>query len=115
MNRYRGFSLIELVVVIILIGILAGLGVPRLFQSMDAAHDAAVQKFAAEFGSSLKSFRSDYVITGDGKTKYNGFAMHGENRLPVARSTADCMRIVEQIGGLSGDCLLYTSDAADEE
>ncbi len=65
MNRkVMGFSLIELVIVILLIGILSAIAVPRLFQSTYRAYDAAVSRFQAELVSALNVMSADWTLSG---------------------------------------------------
>lgn len=65
MNRkIAGFSLIELVIVILLIGILSAVAIPRLFQSTYRAYDAATSRFQAELVSALNVISADWTLSG---------------------------------------------------
>lgn len=64
MRRIKGFSLIELVVVILLIGILSAVAVPRLFSSTDKAHRAAIQNLQAQISSTLNVIAGEWLLNG---------------------------------------------------
>ena len=75
--KERGFSLIELVVVIVLIGILAGVALPRLFQSTNSAYQAEFQTMVSTFQSSLDSLQADYLVNGKGASTYTQLIDNG--------------------------------------
>src|SRR5215813_821255 len=55
----RGFSLIELLVVIIILGLLAGLVGPRLFGRVGQSKQAAARAQIELFGAALDQYRLD--------------------------------------------------------
>jgi general secretion pathway protein G len=55
----RGFTLIELVVVIVILGLLAGLVVPRLFKYAERAKVATTKAQISAFQTALGAFRLD--------------------------------------------------------
>src|SRR5260370_19474528 len=55
----RGFSLIELLVVIIILGLLAGLVGPRLFSRVGQSKQAAARAQIELFGAALDQYRLD--------------------------------------------------------
>ena len=59
MTRRRGFTLIELVVVIIVLGLLAGLVAPQIFGRVSEARDVAAKTQMATLGAALDSYRLD--------------------------------------------------------
>ena len=64
MRHVKGFSLVELVVVILLIGILSAVAVPRLFSSTDKAHRAAIQSLQSQMGSTLNVIAGEWLLNG---------------------------------------------------
>jgi general secretion pathway protein G len=58
-RRDRGFTLIEILVVVIIIGLLAGLVGPRIFGSVGKSKQAAAQAQIEMFGAALDNYRLD--------------------------------------------------------
>jgi len=59
-----GFTLIEMVVVIALISILAAVALPRMLETYDNAHEAAVQGAGGALASAVVLVRSQWVANG---------------------------------------------------
>ncbi len=64
MRHLKGFSLVELVVVILLIGILSAVAVPRLFSSTDKAHRAAIQNLQSQMSATLNVIAGEWLLNG---------------------------------------------------
>jgi MSHA pilin protein MshB len=68
MNKQKGFTIIELVVVILLLGILTATALPRFMAVEDEAHDAVVDAVAAGLRTSAALFRAQWMAGGQPNT-----------------------------------------------
>ncbi|GAB3522994.1 prepilin-type N-terminal cleavage/methylation domain-containing protein [Photobacterium alginatilyticum] len=64
MNKQRGFSLVELVIVIIVVGLLAATALPRFLQVTDEAKKASIEGVAGGFATAVLSARAQWEAYG---------------------------------------------------
>ncbi|MNQ11349.1 Fimbrial protein precursor [compost metagenome] len=62
MQRQKGFTLIELVVVIVILGVLAAVALPRFMNATDDAHTSAVQGTGGALAAGVALVRSQWEL-----------------------------------------------------
>ena len=60
-SRYRGFSLIELVIVVVIIGIIAAIAIPRMSRGSEGAAEGALTADLAVMRSALDLYVTEHV------------------------------------------------------
>ena len=63
-HKQAGFTLVELIVVIIILGILAAVALPKFMDVTDKAHHAAVAGATGGLGSGVALFHAQWVANG---------------------------------------------------
>lgn len=112
-KRQDGFTIIELVVVILLLGILAATALPRFMDVTDEAHDAVVEGVVGGLNTGAALFRATWVATGQSTTDTinypddNGILYANTSGYPIgdadtmdANSCAEIYTGLLQAGGL---------------
>lgn len=105
-KRQDGFTIIELVVVILLLGILAATALPRFMDVTDEAHEAVVEGVIGGLNSGSALFRATWVATGQNTNSTvnqfgDGNLYANSNGYPIGTATtmtaAACGQIYENL------------------
>jgi len=74
LKREQGFSLVELLIVILIIGVLAGIAIPAFLDQQGKADDATAQELARAAAQAAETYETDHSGSYAGVTRE---ALHG--------------------------------------
>lgn len=109
-TKQSGFTIIELIVVIALLGILSAVALPRFINVTDQAHDAAVEGAGAGFATGVALLKAQVVANGDlGNTNVDDVEGYGEDEVLDVNSSGYAVAT----DGDNGPTSTSASDCAD--
>ena len=85
MNKEKGFTMIELVMVIVIIGILAAIAIPRFMDLRASAREATCQQSGGALRAAISNYYASTIIGSPGNP----------TRWPTACTRADIRRYVQ--------------------
>ena len=111
MKMSKGFTLTELVVVILILGILAGIATPKLLNTSCAAIDNGLRQTLAVVRDSIELYTADHggVLPGADsspltfKTDLNPYLRGKFPKCPVGPASNRKVRVVNGRGSISGE------------
>ena len=111
-SKKKGFTLIEMLIVIVIIGILAAALVPRMMSARDKAADTAIQSDIQQVASAITQYGFDFDPATTLATFTSGMALSGKlvpNYLSSMPASANKMSFkqISRGGTTSGGFVLY--------
>jgi MSHA pilin protein MshB len=124
--KQQGFSLIELVIVIVILGLLAATAIPRFLNVTDDAEDASVDGVAGGLATAVSFVRAQWEV--DGRRNNNvildgtsvsldtrfGFPTGTTNTNATGMSNASCQEVFDSVLQNAPRNVLFNQDARDQ-
>ena len=99
-NNTKGFTLIELIMVTIILGILAAVAIPRYMTSIAKAEEAAEDAVISSIRAGLENYATENLMSGGRRiwpanpfdalaTLPSGYAVNAQGALNIANAAAD--------------------------
>ncbi len=124
-RKQKGFTIIELVVVILLLGILTATALPRFMDVTDEAHDAVIDGVLGGLGTGTALFRAQWYATSQPATigEFGGMSANtsgypigigplGLTTITSVGTSANCGEIFQNVLQLAGQPTIKTTFAA---
>ena len=125
-NKQQGFSLIELVIVIVILGLLAATAIPRFLNVTDDAEDASVDGVSGGLATAVGFVRAQWEVDGrrntsvvlDGTsvsldTRF-GFPTGSSNTDATTMTDATCQEVFNDVLQSAPRNVIYTADARNQ-
>lgn len=125
-RKVQGFSLIELVIVIMILGLLAATAIPRFLNVADDAENASVEGVAGGLSTGVSFVRSQWEVDGrrndsvilDGTTisldMRFGFPTGSTNTSATSMTDNTCQQVFENVLQSAPKNVIYSADARDQ-
>ncbi|MCL1113750.1 MULTISPECIES: pilin [Shewanella] len=124
--KQQGFSLIELVIVIVILGLLAATAIPRFLNVTDDAEDASVDGVAGGLATAVSFVRAQWEVDGrrntsvvlDGTTvsldTRFGFPTGTTNTSATTMTNDTCQEVFDSVLQNAPRNVLFNQDASDQ-
>ncbi|BDY06742.1 prepilin-type N-terminal cleavage/methylation domain-containing protein [Ferrimonas sp. YFM] len=125
MKRQTGFSLVELVIVVVVLGLLAAVALPHFIDITDQAEDAASEGVAGGFASAVGITRAQWEVEGrpdDGNVVLDGqyvnvndygYPSGQQGQAPTSMNATRCLNVFNEILQSPPPAVLRSANAAD--
>ncbi|WP_335921448.1 type II secretion system protein [Shewanella chilikensis] len=125
-RQMQGFSLIELVIVIVILGLLAATAIPRFLNVTDDAEDASLEGVTGGLATAVSFVRSQWEVDGRRNTSVllDGISVSLDTRFGYPTGTgntsatsmddASCQQVFNTVLQSAPKNVLYTADAREQ-
>ncbi|QSX33241.1 prepilin-type N-terminal cleavage/methylation domain-containing protein [Shewanella avicenniae] len=125
-RKVTGFSLIELVIVIMILGLLAATAIPRFLNVADDAENASVEGVAGGLSTAVSFVRSQWEVDGRRNSSVIldgtrialdprfGFPTGLTNTSATTMTDQTCQQVFENVLQSAPKNVIYTADARDQ-